>query len=59
VRAESDPDRAMRLAGLVVALACSLVLLAYARTVTCADGMMPKAGPGVCSHHGGIAARMK
>jgi hypothetical protein len=49
----------MRSVGLVVALACSLALLAYARVVTCADGMMSKAGPDACSQHGGVAERMK
>jgi hypothetical protein len=49
----------MRPVGLVVALACSLALLAYARTVTCTDGTTSKAGPDACSHHGGVAERMK
>jgi hypothetical protein len=49
----------MRPVGLVLAIACSLALLAYARTVTCLDGTTSMVGPDRCSQHGGVAARMK
>jgi 5,10-methenyltetrahydromethanopterin hydrogenase len=60
---DARPDSAffspMRLVGLVVAMACSLALLAYARTVTCLDGATSMAGPGGCSQHRGVVERMK
>jgi hypothetical protein len=48
----------MRLVGLVVAIACSLVLLAYARTVSRLDGTTSMAGP-ASSQHGGLAERVE
>ena len=58
-RSDSAFFSPMRLVGLVVAIACSLALLAYARTVTCLDGTIAMAGPGGCSQHGGAVERTK